>query len=189
MPTKRKILRLLGSHERVCPECGNAQIATRIETDKFIYGSDKDAVELSANVPVYGCEHCHFEFTDDAADRLRHEAICNHLGLLTPGEIAQIRTQYNLSRAEFSRVTKIGEASINRWENGLLLQGTAMDRYLYLLSFPENFERIQNRERSAERKFTANAEPPVPSHLRFKRFVALEETEEVRKMAAAFTLH
>jgi putative zinc finger/helix-turn-helix YgiT family protein len=189
MPTKRKFARLLGSHEKLCPECGKGAIGTRFETDKFVYGTGKDAVELSATVPVHRCEGCNFEFTDEAADRVKHEAICHHLDLLTPREIARIREQYSLSRAEFSRVTKIGEASINRWENGLLLQGASMDLYLYLLSFPENFERIQNRKQSAERKSTTIPEPSVPSHLGFKRFVALEETEEIRKMADAFTLH
>ena len=38
-----------------------------------------------------------------------------------------------MSQAEFARVTGFGEATIGRWENGLVIQNVANDRYLRLL--------------------------------------------------------
>ena len=41
-----------------------------------------------------------------------------------------------MSRASFAQATGLGEASLNRWENGLNIQTHANDRYLRLLKHP-----------------------------------------------------
>ena len=41
-----------------------------------------------------------------------------------------------MSRVSFAQVTGLGEASLNRWENGLNIQTHANDRYLRLLKHP-----------------------------------------------------
>jgi len=128
---------------RSCPVCDSKSLGVRIEEDRFVYGTGAQAVELVAKIPVVTCQECSFEFTDSRADELKHEAICHHLDLLTPREIVEIRKRYNLSQAELARISKVGEASINRWENGLVIQNPAMDRYLRLISFPENLDRIR----------------------------------------------
>jgi DNA-binding transcriptional regulator YiaG len=89
------------------------------------------------------CADCGFEFTDGAAESSRHEAVCRYLSVLTPEEILRIRELNGLSRAEFAKLTRIGEASLHRWENGLLIQNPAMDSYLRLLAFPESLERLR----------------------------------------------
>jgi DNA-binding transcriptional regulator YiaG len=106
-------------------------------------------VELTASVPVRICDECGFHFTDEAADDARHEAICRHLRVMTPQEIATVRKDYGLSRPEFARLTRLGEASLARWEAGLLIQNAAYDQFLYLLTFPENIERLKQRNREA----------------------------------------
>ena len=62
--------------------------------------------------------------------------------LLSPEEIKAIRKHLGLSRAEFARLTRIGEASLARWETGHIVQNAAMDNYLRLLSYEENVKRI-----------------------------------------------
>ena len=42
-------------------------------------------------------------------------------------------------------VTKIGEASLGRWEAGSMIQGLAYDQFLFLLQHAENMERLQQR--------------------------------------------
>ena len=46
-----------------------------------------------------------------------------------------------MSRADFSRLTGLGEATLNRWENGILIQNAANDRYLRLLKDANNVPR------------------------------------------------
>ena len=99
---------------------------------------------------------------------------------MTPGQVTWIRQQYNLSRAEFARIARIGEASINRWEKALLIQNPAMDHYLYLLSFAENFERVQERnDHSFLNSSTGFDQESNP-------FTLLEITEDRKQEARAF---
>ena len=48
-----------------------------------------------------------------------------------------------MTRARFAQVTGLGEASLNRWENGLTIQTHANDRYLRLLARPEIMRQLQ----------------------------------------------
>lgn len=128
-----------------CPDCGISQMTITTEEYRFPYGSGNESVELSARLPIKRCQNCQFMFLDATAQMLRHEAVCRHLGLLSPSEITALRTRYGLNRVEFSRLTKIGEASLTRWESGHLIQNSANDQLLYLLTFPENLDRLRLR--------------------------------------------
>ena len=121
-----------------CPLCGDEGIETSWHRHAFSYGSGGSAVELTVNVPVRRCDTCEFEYLDEAAERLKHEAVCEHLGVLSPEEIRRIREDHRMTRARFAQVTGLGEASLNRWENGLTVQTHANDRYLRLLVHPED---------------------------------------------------
>ena len=140
--------------DAVCPLCGGG-VATSWIHQAFDYGSGESAVELSVEVPVHRCDGCDFEFTDEIAERLRHQAVCEHLGVLPPVAIRRIRERHGLTRAQFAQVTGLGEASLNRWENGLNVQTHANDRYLRLLEIPEVMRRLvrlkdhRSRPRSA----------------------------------------
>jgi transcriptional regulator with XRE-family HTH domain len=61
---------------------------------------------------------------------------------LSPGEIVGLRHRHGLSRAEFAKLTKLGEATLGRWERGTLKPNAAYDMYLRLLSFDENMRRL-----------------------------------------------
>lgn len=182
MIEKNKFFTSPDSHKILCPVCGSKRIGTRKLSESFPYGSGKEEVTLSAIVPVHSCQDCQFEFTDELADQAKHNAICQHLEVMPPRQITLIREQYNRSRAEFARVTRIGEASINRWENALLIQNSAMDQYLYLLSFPENFERVQQRNDHSFRNFFAGSEQQP------YQYPALIPTENDKRQSAAFKL-
>ena len=100
-----------------CPLCGTDEVTTSWKRHVFEYGSGESAVELSVNVPVRSCASCELEFLDEPAERVKHEAVCKHLGVLSPAEIRQIREDHGMSRASFAQATGLGEASLNRWEN------------------------------------------------------------------------
>lgn len=128
-----------------CPNCGSSRVATHRQTDLFTYGAGGTAIELSTVIPFRECAECGFEFTDAEAEDTRHEAICRHLEVMTPREVAGVRHQYEMTRAVFSEKSRFGEASLARWETGQLIQNAANDNYLYLLSFRDNMERLEWR--------------------------------------------
>lgn len=172
-----------------CPMCGGNDVRTTIAVEKFVYGDGPEAVELTAQVPVRTCNACGFQFTDDVAEEARHEVVCRHLGVMTPKEISRIRKAYGMSRAVFSRLTRIGEASLGRWENGLLIQNPAYDHLLYLLTFPENLERLKSRKPDAQLPLQHNT--PSSSSGTGKggmRLRALQITEADIAAAGAFNL-
>lgn len=140
----------LKAHALECPDCGSGQVETRMAVDRFTYGVGPRAVDLEAEIPFRRCLDCQFEYTDSAAEDLRHEAICRHLGVMTPNDIVNVRRLSTQSRAEFSVLTKFGEASLLRWESGELIQNRANDNYLYLLQFPENVRRLRVRNEKRE---------------------------------------
>jgi putative zinc finger/helix-turn-helix YgiT family protein len=131
----------------ICPNCESREVRTSMEQEKFIYGVDDTAVELTALVPVHTCTACEFQFTDAAGEVARHQAVCRHLGVLTPQEILNLRKRYEMTRAEFATVTRFGEASLARWESGELIQNAANDQLLFLLSVPANMEMLAARSR------------------------------------------
>ena len=126
-----------------CPLCGSNEIATEWIDHRFDYGSEDSTVELCAFVPKFECSDCDIEFLDEIAERRTHEAVCKHLGVLSPAEIRRIREGYGLTRAQFCQLTGFGEASLNRWENGIDIQNHANDRYLRLLKQPDILHRLQ----------------------------------------------
>jgi DNA-binding transcriptional regulator YiaG len=132
-----------------CPNCGSNRVETHWQADPFIYGAGTAAVELSAVIPFRECVDCNFGFTDSEAEDARHESICRYLGVMTPKEVVALRQKYTTARSEFAAKTRLGEASLARWETGLLIQNAANDDYLYLLGFPENMRRLEMR-RSAD---------------------------------------
>ena len=74
-----------------CAACGGSNLSRRMELDEFEYGAGESAVSLSANVVVHTCNDCDFEFTGPSAEAARHQAVCRHLGIMTPGEISGTR--------------------------------------------------------------------------------------------------
>ena len=147
-----------GGLDRRCPSCGRTAVETEEVERSLPYGAGHQPVHLSVIVPLRRCRDCGFEFLDAEAEDKQAEAVCRHLGVMTPAEIRAIRRKAGaLSRAKFARITRLGEATIGRWERGELIQSAANDQLLYLLTFPENVTRLQNRNRDRSPKSSSAA--------------------------------
>ena len=164
-----------------CPLCGTHEVTTSWKRHMFDYGSGGSVAELSVDVPVRSCASCELEFLDEPAEGLKHEAVCRHLGVLSPAEIRRIREAHGMSRVSFAQVTRLGEASLNRWENGLNIQTHANDRYLRLLRHPGNMRELQALMEPGASPRPAIAVPGA-------RFRALEVNSAVRKQQESFRL-
>ena len=144
-----------------CPSCDSDRITSEATTQSFLYGKQREQVELKAKVTVYKCSDCDLQFTDSAAEEARNNAIREYLVLRKPHEIADIRDKHHLSRAEFAAISGIGTASLARWESGSLIQNVANDRYLYLLGFEENFVRIRALMEKTDSSFVRQSDADV----------------------------
>ena len=162
------------NRDYTCPQCGEkGAVTTSLYPHTFRYGSGESAVDLTVELPLRRCSSCEFEFLDDEAERLEHEAICKHLGVLPPTEIERIRRRHGMTRAIFAQVTGLGEATLNRWENGIKIQTLANDRYLRLLALPLNMQMLKRFGSSAQTSsYSAN--------LNVGKFQALSESDLVR---------
>lgn len=128
-----------------CAECGSERIETHMEDYSFSYGHGASRVDLSAKVPIRTCQNCGFTYRDSVADAICHDTICEHLKVMKPSQIKGLRKMHHLTQAELAEITGLGEATISRWERGILIQNQACDRYLYLLGYVDNLNRLRGR--------------------------------------------
>ena len=164
-----------------CFDCG-ADTRKRWGEHIFLYGVDPDPAELRVRLPIHVCPSCGFECLDDEAETLKHEAICAHLGVLSPKEIRGIRRMHDgMSRAAFSKITGLGEATLNRWENAILIQSAANDRYLRLLAVPNNLQRLI-------RLGSGQVDSGPPSEANAGRFRVIDVSDEHRRQQEGFRL-
>ena len=138
---------LAGSTSVECPSCGSNHVSEANEIEHFQYGDKENAQILSVLISVHHCASCGFSFTTEDASELKHDAVCRHLGVMTPNEVRGVRERYGLSQADFAELSKIGKASLARWESGSLIQNQANDNFLYLLTYEDNFKRLRDRTR------------------------------------------
>jgi putative zinc finger/helix-turn-helix YgiT family protein len=164
-----------------CPECDSLNIVTTNEEEFVPYGMGNEAVEIRCIVPVRKCQDCHNAYTDEQAANIRHEAVCRHLKLMTPAEILAIRKRYGLSRNDFAKLTRIGEASLARWENGYLFQNPANDQLLFLLQHEDNIARLLEK-RALDSKDNIFDPEQVKSS---KVFRALKPADVEKRLPAA----
>ncbi len=127
------ILNLPSGELRECDECGKNTVRMSFEEQPFLYGSGDGAVELRARVPVWTCASCGDAYTEGEAEDARHEAVCRHLGVLSPNMIRAIRVKCGLTQAELAKIAGFGVASLKRWETGSLIQNVSADRLLRLI--------------------------------------------------------
>lgn len=176
---------------RPCPVCESANVKFTCEAQEFLYGVGEDEVELTADVYVGTCTDCGFQFTGETAERARHEAVCRHHKVMTPNEVRTCRESYGLSRTAFAALTRLGSASLARWETGQLIQNAANDSLLFLLKFPENLARLKHRfspdadkQMARAKEIQCAADPATPQ---FQTFETV--SSELAKRAAGFELN
>lgn len=99
-----------------CPQCDGEEVVTRWVDDVMTWGSGDLKSRIPVYVPVRTCAACDLQYIDQHGERLRHEAICRHLGVLSPADIRSIRRGYGMTRAAFAHFTGLGEG--NHWAMG-----------------------------------------------------------------------
>lgn len=109
------------------------------------WGSGDLAPKIHVSVPLRTCRACGLQYLDEHGERLRHEAICRHLGVLSPVEIRSVRKACGMTRASFAQATGIDEATIGRYENGLAIQNVGTDCCLRLVATPHVMRMIRRR--------------------------------------------
>jgi putative zinc finger/helix-turn-helix YgiT family protein len=117
-------------HIQACAICGSGGATITMIEHEFDFKAGNKMEVLSALVPVVECSECEEAYLAPGAEEIKHEAVCNFLGRLTPSAIVELRDQLGMSQAQLARTTGIGVASIKRWETGVVIQGAALDSQL-----------------------------------------------------------
>ncbi len=172
-----------------CPSCSSGNVRSRFVDTSFPYGQGESAVLLPVTLQAFSCLDCGLEYVDDSAEELKHDAVCRHMGVFTPAEVESVRNAIGMTRAKFAELTKIGEATLGRWERGALIQNSAYDQFLYLLKFSDNVVRLLNREllQKSGNLPTGSSMEEVQS--KFRGLVKSERLGAAVKNAATFRLH
>jgi putative zinc finger/helix-turn-helix YgiT family protein len=158
--------------EPLCPTCNTGRLHPQIVAESFDYEVDgeKKVCIVAEGVPVRQCDNpaCGERLSGPDAARIRHEAICRALRLLTPAEIQAIRERLGPTKESFAQLTGIGTATLLRWERGRLLQNRAMDCFLRLLARrEENVRFLRQLRDTGENATTALA--PIASETEVSR--------------------
>ena len=177
------VLRSL-SGPTLCDLCGATSLRVELVRDPFIYGVGEEAVELSADVRVHTCSDCGESYTGPDAEVAYHEAVCRHLGILTPAEIRAMRTGYGFSRDEFARLTGFGKATVGRWERGEVTQNRSADRYLRLLHDPEIMRRLRTLEEPTD---SAGLQTPARHPVPIFDSIQVSSQQDIRKDVEGWT--
>jgi putative zinc finger/helix-turn-helix YgiT family protein len=148
---------------RLCPSCGQQTLVRQQIEDEFEYGPDDGRIKIVAHaVPVLVCQNpdCGETLYGPEAARVRHQAICSALGLLTPSQINALRERLGRNQAEFAELTGIGVATLSRWERGRLLQTRALDRYLRVLdALPQAVQVLETLQKPTRASTTFHLPP------------------------------
>lgn len=110
-----------------CVDCGKGRmVMKRVRVPHEIRGV-RFEVEDEARV----CSHCGF-ITIPLAQADRHGRLVDEpyrrlAGILTAEEIRQVRRRLKMSQREFAEYLGVGEASVKRWETGVLPDKSSSD--------------------------------------------------------------
>lgn len=160
-----------------CAFCQSAAVRTEIIAISFQYGVGSDAVTLERKVPLRICEECGAEYFDHVAEEVKHDAVCQYLGLLCPREIRSIRESYG-TQADFASLTGISPASLSRWETGASIQSRPYDNFLRLLRRQSNIAYLTGEKKAPRPTQSATT----------SKFRCIEITPAKRQQASGFEL-
>lgn len=155
----------VGAPQLGCFFCESTEITTRLEPHAWKHGVGKDAITLRVDLPVHRCDNCGQDFVGPDGETIQHEAVCRHFGVLTPAEIRQVRQRRARSRREFARCTALGEATLQRWERGAIIQNLANDNYLRLADTDSGWATLN---RLASRRAAGRRADDAPNVLPFR---------------------
>ena len=164
-----------------CPQCEANRVSTVIQEQEYVYGTGESTIKLKVKIPVHTCNQCELQFTDWEAEEIKHNALCEHFGVLNPTQIRQLRKKHGMSRIAFAQLTGLGEASLNRWEKGINIQSIAHDRYLRLLNNPAFLIQLKRTVSKLELRDSVR-----PDNIR--RFQNLQNRKELQMEQSWFEL-
>lgn len=128
--------------------CINCENENEIEIKKEIETYSVKGEEITIEAQVSYCKTCGNKVWNDKLDDENiiraYAEYRSKNGLLQPNEIKAIREKYNMSQVAFARVLGMGDKTITRYENGSL-QDVSQNCLIELVSAPENFERLLNK--------------------------------------------
>ena len=153
------ILATDGADHVDCGCCDTGRMVRDLESVTFTHGVGSEAVELSVQVPVWSCDACGFGYEDEGADVIRHEAVCRHMGRLTPAEIKGLRKCRGMTQVEVAALTGHGIASIKRWEGGNQIQSASADLALRALGDRTRAVEAPSRPESSLPRFRTPMSP------------------------------
>lgn len=165
----------------VC-SCGGATTEITVR-EQIPFGSD--GVMIEVDVPAISCGDCGRIRTDRRADAVRHAAVCEHQGLLTPERIKAIRKDRGMSRQEFSEAYCIPPASMERWENGKLLQNRSMDKFLRAIEDPLSLSLPKPVKPAVVPSASVGADLRINGNVVWANFPALRDASEKERADAA----
>ena len=114
-----------------CPECGKKEVrpATVQHTSQIKHDGRLYTVKLP-KLRIPKCAACGELVFDNNTDEQIAQALREQLGLLSSDQIRKNREDLNLSQRVLAEHLGVAVETISRWENGVLTQTRAMDRYL-----------------------------------------------------------
>ena len=114
----------------LCPECGHELVETS-EPLAEEYKGERFVVE---GIVRKECKECgEYVISAEQSNALAgglQAAYREAHGLLTPGEIHDIRSNLGLSQKEFEQMLGVTSPTVCRWETGRLVQPKLADNYL-----------------------------------------------------------
>tara|TARA_R100000501_G_scaffold14241_1_gene25874 strand:+ start:615 stop:1181 length:567 start_codon:yes stop_codon:yes gene_type:complete len=128
--------------EDACPRGCGALVLTEVKEEISLGGG----AVAAARVPVLVCNECDFKLLAEGAESIRDAAVRMHKGLLRPDEIKEIRENLDFSRREFAEAFGVPASSMERWENGKLLQNKSSDTLLRMLRNRGNACAVDRRQ-------------------------------------------
>lgn len=110
-----------------CVECGKGRMRMRLAKVPHEIRGLKFEVEDKVNI----CDSCGFITIPlaraDEHGRLVDATYRRLAGILTAEEIREARQRLGMSQREFAEYLGVGEASVKRWETGVLLDKSSSD--------------------------------------------------------------
>ncbi len=132
-----------------CPMCGSGFLEDEIADHETYFREGAHNIKLVIkDLAIKRCSNCKEEFMPkEALERVQTEKH-NRRGLLTMEQLKEIRKKLGYTQVEMAELLGVGKKTYLRWEKGLYLQNTSMDRYIRLIA--ENPENIKILKRIVE---------------------------------------
>ena len=121
----------MDGNNSTCPICAKGHLTQKKESDDVKFGDERVIVDgLLFSI----CDACGSEVTSPEESRHNKRLILEKKkqldGFLSGKEIRMIRKECGITQQEASKIFGGGEAAFSKYENGDLVQSTAMDRLL-----------------------------------------------------------